>query len=331
MAKEQIRKRISFRSILNIIRLTIKGFTNDGVTKLSASLAYATIFALVPFLTFIVTFGTWFDQDISSQVYGTMNELMGSEVTTQVQAIIRNTSESDSSTLARLISLGVMIFGATAIFAEMQTSLNTIWGIKPKPKKGWLHYLRNRVLSFSIILILGFLLLITLSVSTLINSLRQQLIAYFPDITAILFQVIGMVLNILVVSSLFILIFKILPDAKIKFKDVVVGGIVTTIFFLIGQFAISVYLGTRNTMSVYGAAAFLIILLSWIYYSSIIVYIGAEFTKAWANEIGGKIYPDEYAVSTRIVEIIGDKPIEVINRTESDHSSDNKQDEHITN
>lgn len=331
MAKEQIRKRISFRSILNIIRLTIKGFTNDGVTKLSASLTYATIFALVPFLTFIVTFGTWFDQDISSQVYGTMNELMGSEVTTQVQAIIRNTSESDSSTLARLISLGVMIFGATAIFAEMQTSLNTIWGIKPKPKKGWLHYLRNRVLSFSIILILGFLLLITLSVSTLINSLRQQLIAYFPDITAILFQVIGMVLNILVVSSLFILIFKILPDAKIKFKDVVVGGIVTTIFFLIGQFAISVYLGTRNTMSVYGAAAFLIILLSWIYYSSIIVYIGAEFTKAWANEIGGKIYPDEYAVSTRIVEIIGDKPIEVINRTESDHSSDNKQDEHITN
>lgn len=331
MAKEHIRKRISSRSILNIIRLTIKGFTNDGVTKLSASLAYATIFALVPFLTFIVTFGTWFDQDISSQVYGTMNELMGSEVTTQVQAIIRNTSESDSSSLARLISLGVMIFGATAIFAEMQTSLNTIWGIKPKPKKGWLHYLRNRVLSFSIILILGFLLLITLSVSTLINSLRQQLIAYFPDITAILFQVIGMVLNILVVSSLFILIFKILPDAKIKFQDVMVGGIVTTIFFLIGQFAISVYLGTRNTMSVYGAAAFLIILLSWIYYSSIIVYIGAEFTKAWANEIGGKIYPDEYAVSTRIVEIIGDNPIEVINKTETDHSSDNKEDEHITN
>ncbi|RNC66850.1 YihY/virulence factor BrkB family protein [Proteiniphilum sp. X52] len=331
MAKKRIRKRISFRSILNIIKLTIQGFTNDGVTKLSASLAYATIFALVPFLTFMVTFGTWFDQDISSQVYGTMDELVGSEVTAQLRDIIRNTSDADSSTLARLISLGVMIFGATAIFAEMQTSLNTIWGIKPKPKKGWLHYVRNRVLSFSIILILGFLLLITLSVSTLINSLRQQLIAYFPDITAILFQVIGMVLNILVVSSLFILIFKILPDAKIKFKDVMVGGIVTTIFFLIGQFAISVYLGTRNTLSVYGAAAFLIILLSWIYYSSIIVYIGAEFTKAWANEIGGKIYPDQYAVSTRIVEITDDKPIEVINKTETDLSSDNKEDEPVTN
>lgn len=320
MAKERIQRKISFKSIINVIRLTIKGFSNDGVTKLSASLAYATIFALIPFLTFIVTFGTWFEQDISSQLYGTMNELMGSEVATQVQTIIRNTSESDSSTLARLISLGVMIFGATAIFAEMQTSLNTIWGIKPKPKKGWLHYLRNRVLSFSIILILGFLLLITLSVSTLINSLRQQLIAYFPDITAILFQVIGMVLNILVVSTLFILIFKILPDAKIKFKDVMVGGIVTTIFFLIGQFAISIYLGTRNTMSVYGAAAFIIILLTWIYYSSIIVYIGAEFTKAWASEIGGKIYPDQYAVSTKIVEITGDEPIEIINKTETDHS-----------
>ncbi|OJV83103.1 MAG: serum resistance protein BrkB [Bacteroidia bacterium 44-10] len=321
MAKGQIPKRISFKSVINIIQLTIKGFTNDSVTKLSASLAYATIFALVPFLTFIVTFGSWFEQDISSQVYGTMNELLGSEVTSQVQAVIRNTSESGNSLLARLISLGVMVFGATAIFAEMQTSLNTIWGIKPKPKKGWLHYLRNRVLSFSIILILGFLLLITLSVSTLINSIRQQLIDYFPDITAIVFQAVGMILNILVVSTLFILIFKILPDAKIKFKDVTVGGIVTTILFLIGQLAISIYLGTRNTMSVYGAAAFLIILLTWIYYSSIIVYIGAEFTKAWANEIGGKIYPDEYAVSTRIVEITGDKPIEVINKTETDHLS----------
>ncbi|WP_298649338.1 YihY/virulence factor BrkB family protein [uncultured Proteiniphilum sp.] len=330
MEKERIRRRISFKSIINILLLTIKGFTNDGVTKLSASLAYATIFALVPFLTFIVTFGAWFEQDITSQLYGTMNELMGTEVTTQVQAIIRNASESDSSTLARLISLGVMIFGATTIFAEMQTSLNTIWGIKPKPKKGWLHYLRNRVLSFSIILVLGFLLLITLSVSTLINSLRQQLIDYFPDITALLFQVIGVVINIIVVSSLFILIFKILPDAKIKFKDVTVGAIVTTVLFLLGQFAISIYLGTRNTTSVYGAAAFLIILLTWIYYSSIIVYIGAEFTKAWANEIGEKIYPDGYAVSTRLVEITDDKPIEVINKTEIDHSSDNKEDGHIT-
>lgn len=318
MAKEQIRKRISFKSIINIIQLTIKGFTNDNVTKLSASLAYATIFAIVPFLTFIVTFGSWFEQDLSSQVYGTMNELLGSEVTSQVQSIIQNTAESGNSTIARIISLGVMVFGATAIFAEMQTSLNTIWGIKPKPRKGWLHYLKNRVLSFSIILILGFLLLITLSVSTLINSLRQQINDYFPDITAIVFQVIGMLLNIFVVSTLFILIFKILPDAKIKFKDVMVGGIVTTILFMIGQLAISIYLGTRNTMSVYGAAAFLIILLTWVYYSSIIVYIGAEFTKAWASEIGGKIYPDQYAVATKIVELPGEKPVEVINKTETD-------------
>ena len=331
MEKEQVRRKITFKTIINIIQLTIKGFNNDGVTKLSASLAYATIFALVPFLTFIITFGTWFEQDISTQLYGTMNELVGSDVTAQIQAIIKNTSESDNSTLARLISLGVMIFGATAIFAEMQTSLNTIWGIKPKPRKGWLHYLRNRILSFSIILVLGFLLLITLSVSTLINSLRQQLVAYFPDITAILFQVIGVVINILVVSTLFILIFKILTDAKIKFKDVMVGAIVTTLFFLIGQFAISLYLGTRNTMSVYGAAAFIIILLTWVYYSSIIVYIGAEFTKAWANEIGGKIYPDQYAVSTKIVEITGNAPIEVINKTETDHSSDNKEDDLTTN
>lgn len=315
-------RKITFKSLWRIIKLTIRGFTDDNVTKLSASLAYATIFAIIPFITLIITIGTFFRRDIATQLYGRMNNLLGEEVVVQLQTIINNASAANSSTMATIISFGVMIFGATAIFAEMQTSLNFIWGIKPKPKKGWLMYLKNRLLSFSMILIFGFMLLVTLALSTLISSVSDRLIAYFPDVTAILFQGLGILVNIIVISILFILILKMLPDAKIKFKDVAVGAVVTTVLFLLGQLAISFYMGTRNITSVYGAAAFILILLTWIYYSSIIIYIGAEFTKAWADEVGDKIFPDEYAVSTRIVEILEDKPIETINKQEIDKAAD---------
>ena len=291
--------------------------------KLSASLAYATIFALVPFITIIITLGTFFHRDIASQLYGQMNEFLGEEVVLQLQHIIRNASLSNNSSFTAILGFGIMLFGASAIFAEMQTSLNIIWGIKPKPKRGWLMFLKNRVLSFSMILIIGFLLLITFSISSIIAGLNNRLIAYFPDAALIFFKIFGVVLNFVVITVLFMLMFKMLPDAKIKSKDVFIGALVTTFLFLVGQYGISFYMATRNITSVYGAAAFLIVLLTWIYYSSVIIYIGAEFTKSWANELGGKIFPDTYAVSTRIIEVHEDKPIETINKTQLDKSDDN--------
>ena len=197
---------------------------------------------------------------------------------------------------------------------------NTIWGIKPKPKKGWLKLIKNRLLSFSIIIALGFILLVTMSTSSLIGLLNDRLIAYLPNVTLILFKLIGIILNIAVTISIFLLIFKVLPDAKIKFRDVTIGAVVTTILFLIGQYAISIYLSTSKITSLYGAAASVLLFLVWVYYSATIVYIGAEFTKAWANELGGKIYPDEYAVSTRTIEIHEDKAINSRNKKEIDKS-----------
>ncbi|NLA61952.1 MAG: YihY/virulence factor BrkB family protein, partial [Bacteroidales bacterium] len=157
--------------------------------------------------------------------------------------------------------------------------------------------------------------------SSIIGLLNQRLMTYLPDVTVVLFKVIGIILNIAVTTSIFLLIFKVLPDAKIKFRDVMIGAVVTTILFLVGQYAISIYLSTSKITSLYGAAASVLLLLIWVYYSATIVYIGAEFTKAWANELGGKIYPDEYAVSTRTIEIQEDGPINNRNKQEIDNSS----------
>lgn len=315
--------RLTWKSVIHILKVTFQGFSDDNVMKLSASLAYATIFALVPFITIIITLGAFFHRDIASQLYGQMNEFLGEEVVLQLQHIIRNASLSNNSSFTAILGFGIMLFGASAIFAEMQTSLNIIWGIKPKPKRGWLMFLKNRVLSFSMILIIGFLLLITFSISSIIAGLNNRLIAYFPDAALIFFKIFGIVLNFVVITVLFMLMFKMLPDAKIKSKDVFIGALVTTFLFLVGQYGISFYMATRNITSVYGAAAFLIVLLTWIYYSSVIIYIGAEFTKSWANELGGKIFPDTYAVSTRIIEVHEDKPIDTINKTQLDKSDNN--------
>lgn len=198
----------------------------------------------------------------------------------------------------------------------MQGSLNTIWGIKAIPKKGWLKYIKNRLLSFSIILVFAFILLITFSITNIIGNLSERFMSNYPEIAESFVKLVGILINIGVTAFIFILIFKMLPDAQIKTKDVLVGALVTTFLFLVGQWAISLYIGIANVGTVYGAAAFMAILITWIYYSALIIYIGAEFTESWANEMGGRIFPDKYAVATKIIEIHEDKPLETVNKVE---------------
>ncbi len=304
------KKKLSIPVLIKILKNTIQGFSDDNVTRLSASLAYATLFSIVPFVSLLITIGTFFHADLGNQLYTQLQPILGGEVVTQLKSILDNANQTDASTLATIISLGVSIFGATAIFAEIQGSLNTIWGIKAIPKKGWLKYIKNRLLSFSIILIFAFILLITFSITNVIGNLSDRIMANYPSIAESFVKVIGMLLNLGVTVFIFVLMFKILPDAKIRSKDVFVGALVTTLLFLIGQWGISLYIGIANVGTVYGAAAFMAILITWIYYSAIIIYIGAEFTESWANEMGSKIFPDEFAVATKIIEIHEDKPLE---------------------
>lgn len=308
------KKKFSLSVLFQILKDTVQGFMDDNVTRLSASLAYATLFSIIPFLSLLVTVGVLFQMDLANQLYVELRPIVGADVVEQLRAIIGNAAKTDSSTFATLLSLGVSIFGATTIFAEVQGSLNTIWGIKAVPKKSWLKYLRTRLLSFSIILIFAFILLITFGITHIIGTMSDRLLANYPDIAASVVKGVGLIINIGVTAFIFALMFKILPDAKIRLKDVLVGATVTTVLFLVGQWGISFYISIANVGTVYGAAAFMAILVTWIYYSAIIIYIGAEFTEAWANKMGGKIFPDEFAVATRIIEIHEDKPVQAVNK-----------------
>lgn len=303
------KKKFNLSVLVKILKDTVQGFGDDNITRLSASLAYATLFSIIPFLSLLITIGVWIRIDLADQLYTQLEPIVGADVVQQLSAIIANAAKTDSSTFATLVSLGVSIFAATTIFAEIQSSLNTIWGIKAIPKKSWLKYIRTRLLSFSIILVFAFILLVTFGITHIIGSVSDQLLANYPDMAASLVKAVGVIINMAVTAFIFAFIFKVLPDAKIKIKDVLVGAIVTTVLFLAGQWGISFYIGVANVGTVYGAAAFMAILVTWIYYSAIIIYIGAEFTEAWANEMGGKIFPDEFAVATRTIEIHEDKPL----------------------
>lgn len=303
------KKKSYLSRVFKVLKDSVTGFSDDNVMRLSASLAYATLFSIIPFLSLLVSIGVFFHTDLTDQLYAQLEPIVGEEVIKALQSILANAGKADSSTFATIVSVGVSIFGATTIFAEIQSSLNTIWGIKAVPKKGWLKYLKNRLLSFSIILVFAFILLITFSITNIISNLGERFLVNYPGVAHPLVKAIGIILNIGVTSIIFTLIFKILPDAKIKSRDVFTGAIVTTLLLLIGQWAISFYISMANLDTVYGAAAFMAVFITWIYYSAIIIYTGAEFTKAWANEMGGKIFPDEYAVATRTIEIRDDKPV----------------------
>ncbi|MCD7926352.1 MAG: YihY/virulence factor BrkB family protein [Bacteroides sp.] len=297
------KKKLTFSLLFKILKDTAQGFIDDSVTRLSGSLAYATLFSIIPFLSLLVTIGVFFHMDLANQLYIQLEPVVGTKVIEALRAILENAEKTNASTFATVVSLCVTVFGATTVFAEIQSSLNTIWGIKAVPKRSWLKYLKNRLLSFSFILVFAFIMLITFSITNIIVDLSKRFMVSNPDVAESLVKGGGIVVNIVVTAFIFTLIYKILPDARLKSKDVCVGAIVTTLLLLVGQWGISLYIGMANVGNVYGAAAFMVVFITWIYYSAIIIYIGAEFTQAWANEMGGKIVPDEYAVATRIVEI----------------------------
>jgi membrane protein len=197
----------------------------------------------------------------------------------------------------------MLLVGATTVFAEIQDSINTIWNLKAKPKKNWLKLVVDRVLSFSIVVSLGFLLLVSLVIHGLMEALGHRLHTMFPDIAVIFLYIVNLILTFIVTSLLFAIIFKILPDAKIKWKDVLMGAMVTAVLFMLGKFGISFYIGNSNVNDAYGTAGSLVVILLWVYFSSIILYFGAEFTKAYATVYGSSIHPNQYAVWIQQIEV----------------------------
>ncbi len=286
------------KGIYHYIKQVFTEFIEDDILKYSASLAYYTVFSIAPVLIVIISVcGVLFGKDaIQNQVYGQINELVGSQAALQIQDTIKNIHLSGNNVFATIVSVVVLLVGATGIFGEVQDSLNKIWGLKIKTKKTWWKLIINRLLSFSLIISLGFVMMVSLLLNALISAFGNYLSRYFSEFSEIMVQITDSVLTFVITTLLFSTMFKILPDAKIKWKDVLVGGVITSVFFTLGKLGIGYYLGSSNIASVYGAAGSIMIIMVWVYYSSIILYLGAEFTKVYAKLYGGKIFPNEYAV-----------------------------------
>lgn len=311
--------KVSFKGIIKVLKESVKGFSDDNVMNLCGSLSYATIFSIGPLMVVLIAIITliYGEDAVHGNIYSSLDNVMGPDAALQIQDLVKNASLSGKSTLAAIVGGATLIFGASSVFAQIQSSLNAIWGIKPKPKSGIVKLITNRLLSFSLVLSVGFLLIVSLTLNTVIMFISGFFEQYFQDGLNILFQILNFIITFLVLAVLFGYIFKVLPDAKIKFRDVAIGAMVTSLLFIIGKMLISFYIGYSNIGDTFGASAAIIIILLWVYYSSLILYFGAEFTKAWAVNFGYKIYPDKYAVTTKVVEIeMENKPVESINKVE---------------
>jgi membrane protein len=290
-------KKFSPKLVWAAFKDSFKGFSTDKITKLSASLAYYTVFSLGPLLIVIIFLCSMIlhREAVEGTVYSHIRGFIGSDAAKQIQDIIKNASVTGKGGFAATIGIITLLIGATTVFGEIQDSINGIWGLKPKPKAGWFKLVKDRLLSFGLIATLGFLLLVSLGATAVVEAIGNRLKNAFPNVTVVIFYIINLVLTIGVTTALFAVIFKVLPDAKIKWKDIWPGAIATSILFLLGKFAISFYISKSNVGSTYGAAGSLVILLVWVYYSSIILYFGAEFTKTYALKKGARIVPTEYA------------------------------------
>lgn len=283
---------------LYLFKQTFNEFIADNAIKLSAALSYYTIFSLPPLLIIIISScGIFFgDEAVSGQIFWQIKGLVGKEAAIQIQEVIKNSTLSNSNVFATIVGVIVLFIGASGVFAEIQSSINYIWSIEAKPNKGLIKFIKNRLMSFSMIGLAGFLLLVGLIINSLTDLLSNRLVILFPRDTFYIFYAVNLLIVFAIISLLFTLIFKTLPDGKIALRDSLVGAAFTAFLFMIGKFAIGAYLGSSTIASVYGAAGSVILILVWVYYSAIILYFGAEFTKVFAYTHGQRIVPNTYSL-----------------------------------
>ncbi len=298
---------------ISLLKRSGEDFFEDNALQLSASLSYFTIFSLAPILIIIISLaGLFFGQDaVQGQVYGQIRSFVSNDAALQIQSIIANIQNSNHGSKGAIVGAALLLVGATGVFAEIQSSVNFIWSIKSKPTKSWLKFLLDRLLSFSLVLIMAGMLLVSLIFSTALAFLNEELLKYFDESIVYVFHIADFAFMFVVITLLFSVIFKVLPDAKIKWYDTIVGSIFTAVLFTIGKLIIGYYLTNSTIGQVYGTAASLVLILAWVYYSSIILYFGAEFTKVFAYHVGSGITPSDNAVfiMKHEVDILPSRPL----------------------
>jgi len=290
-------RRFRMKDLSGLIKKAAIAWNNDDPWRLSAIVAYYAILALPGLLVIVIGMLSSFygNEIVEGRVYDEIKAIMGTSAADSIESIFRNARGGGTSWVSAVIGIGALVFGATGVFFHLQISLNRVWQVKSDPKNGMLQYLIDRTKSFGFVLVIGFLLLISFILSALLNALQGYISQWMPDIGYYLLQVSDLIVSFGVVTVLFALIFKYLPDVRIAWRSVWIGSLITAFLFSVGKEILSFYFGEASPGSVYGAAGSIIIILLWVSYSCLILFFGAEFTFVYARKYGHPIKPSSHA------------------------------------
>ena len=285
------------KEALDVVRTAGKNWVDDKATRLGAAIAYYTVFAIPPLLLiviFIVSLA--FDEqrvrgELSTQLSGVMGEKGAETIQTALNAV----GNHEKGIIATAIAVFALLLTSTGLFLELQSALNSIWGVEQKPGLGAMGFIKNRFLSFSMVIAIGFLLMVSLIVSTVLAAMEDYMRNGSVPGLATIWTIANFLVSMGVVTLLFAFIYKFLPDLKIAWSDVWVGAVITALLFTIGKSALGLYLAKNSMASAYGAAGSLVLVLLWVYYSAQILFFGAEITQAYANRYGTKLLPKAHA------------------------------------
>ena len=295
-------KKFNVVSIGKLLKEAFKKWWDRDPFRESAVIAYYAIFSLPGLLVVVVTIAGYFwgGDAVSGRLYGQVAGALGSDTAEQVQNIVTIASQSKDSIWGTIMGVGIIIFGATGVFAQFQKSLNTIWEVEASAtKSGIMSFLKTRIFSFGLIVSIAFLLLISLVVSSILSAFSSWVLVHWSESLLIIFQIFNVVFSLAIIAVLFALMFKFLPDAKIRWRTVWIGAFATSLLFVIGKSALGLYFGKASPGSGYGAAGSIILILLWTSYSSMIVFLGAEFTKVYSDFLYGEAPPTEHAVKEK--------------------------------
>lgn len=281
----------------NVVKGTVSDFVNDRAMQQAAAISFYTMFSLAPLLVIVIAIAgfVWEPEQVRNQLVGEFRGLMGESGSEMIEEILANASRREGAgVIAAIVSIIALFIGSLGVFGQLKSALNTIWNVEPRPGRGVMGFVRDRLLSFAMVMCIAFLLLVSLVVSTAISAVGHM-ISRAVTIPEAVMQLINLVASFGLITLLFAAMFRILPDAQIRWRMVWIGAASTALLFSLGKYLIGLYLGRASVVSVYGAAGSLALILLWIYYSSIIFFLGAEFTQAYAVHAGEEIAPSPHA------------------------------------
>jgi membrane protein len=293
--------RISIRPFVRLLQQTVKAWWAREPFNSSIVVAYYTIFSLPGLLVIVINLAGYFfgKETVTEEISTQIGALVGTDTVGDIQGIADRAGDTSGTTLSTILSIATLLFGATGVFYNVQQILNKIWEVEPKPQQQIFRLVRDRLFSLGLILIVGFLLLVSLVLSTALSAVSNWVTAHISEALTFLFAILDFILSIGVVTLLFAAIFKFLPDVKVSWKDVWVGALLTAILFTIAKIGLGLYFGKSDPSSAYGAAGTVVLIMLWVSYAGLILFFGAEFTKIYAGRHGGKPEPASHAKSSR--------------------------------